>query len=452
MVTLGAGDRLMPLRVLVIDDERNIRLTLTALLQSFGCEAQAAATAAEAEAAVHAHRFDLAMLDLKLGNASGLDLLPRLLEAAPGLQVVLMTAFASVSTAVEAIRRGARDYLPKPFEPEQVRLLLGEIERERGMLHRIAELEARLAEVPEANFTTQSPVMQTVLAMARRVAVANAPVLLRGESGTGKGVLARFIHAQSARSKRPFAVVNCPTLSEELLASELFGHVRGAFTGAVADSAGRVMAAEGGTLFLDEIGDISPAIQARLLRFLQDHQYERVGDSRTRTADVRILAATNRVLEDEVRLGRFREDLLYRLNVIQLTLPPLRERAEDIPQLASGYLAHFSREQKRPDLRFAPDALSRLQTHPWRGNLRELRNAVERAVILTPGSVIDAALLPGSNPALRVEVGSDLTLEQLEREHILRVLARHGHPEEAARILGIDPATLWRKRKRWDEG
>ena len=331
-------------------------------------------------------------------------------------------------------------------------MILAEIERERGMLHRIAELEDRVNELPEATFITQSPAMQAVLDVARRVASANAPVLLRGESGTGKGVLARFIHRQSTRNKAPFAVVNCPTLSEELLASELFGHVRGAFTGAVSESSGRVMAAEGGTLFLDEIGEISPAIQARLLRFLQDHQYERLGESRTRTADVRIIAATNRVLEDEVRLGRFREDLLYRLNVIQLSLPPLRDRKEDIPHLATGYLGHFSREQKRPGLRFAPDALSRLSSHPWRGNLRELRNAIERAVILSPSPVIDAAQLPGSNPELRLEVGGDLTLEPLEREHILRVLARHGHPEEAARILGIDPATLWRKRKKWDEG
>ncbi|MES2638140.1 MAG: sigma-54 dependent transcriptional regulator [Myxococcota bacterium] len=442
----------MSLRVLVIDDERNIRLTLPALVQSMGHRSQAAATAPEALAALRAHTFDVALLDLKLGTVSGLDLLPRLLDVAPDLQVVLMTAFATIPTAVEAMRRGARDYLPKPFEPDQIRAILDEIARERGLRQRISELEDRLREVPEADFTTESPVMQGVLDLARRVAGAEAPVLLRGESGTGKGVLARFIHAHSPRASGPFAVVNCPTLSEELLAAELFGHVRGAFTGAVKDAQGRVEAAEGGTLFLDEVGEISPAVQARLLRFLQDHQFERVGDTRTRTANVRILAATNRVLEDEVRAGRFREDLLYRLNVIELTLPPLRDRKEDIPRLATGYLAHFARAQKGPALRFADDVLPRLLAHLWPGNLRELRNAVERAVILSTGNVLDARLLPGAIPPSdgASVLGADVPLETIEREHILRVLARHGRPEEAARVLGIDPATLWRKRKRWD--
>ena len=442
----------MGLRVLVIDDERNIRLTLPVLIESMGHHAQGAASGVEAEAALRAHRFDVALLDLKLGNVSGLDLLPRLLELSPGLQVVLMTAFASISTAVEAIRRGARDYLPKPFEPEQVRVLLDELARERSMQRRITELEDRLAEVPEADFSTESPAMRAVLELAPRVAAADAPVLLTGESGTGKGVLARYIHSLGARAAGPFAVVNCPTLSEELLASELFGHARGAFTGAVRDSPGRVEAAEGGTLFLDEIGEITPAVQARLLRFLQEHQYERVGETRTRTANVRIVAATNRELDEEVRRGRFRQDLLYRLNVLQLTLPPLRERREDIPRLAAGYLAHFAGVQRRPGMRFAPEVLPRLSAYAWPGNLRELRNAIERAVILAVGPVVDTRTLPGRAERAGVALGDDVTVEVIEREHILRVLARHGHPEEAARVLGIDPATLWRKRKRWDEG
>lgn len=439
-----------PLRVLVIDDERNIRLTLTALIESFGHDAQAAATAVEAEAAVQARRFDLALLDLKLGQTSGMVLLPRLLDAAPGMAVVLMTAFASIPTAIEAIRRGARDYLPKPFEPDQIRLLLDEVTRDREVSRRLDDLEQRLAEVPEADFATESPAMGAVLDLARRVAPSDASVLLRGESGTGKGVLARFLHAHSQRTDRPFVVVNCPTLSEELLASELFGHVRGAFTGAVKDTPGRVASAEGGTLFLDEIAEIAPSVQARLLRFLQDRQYERLGEARTRAADVRVVAATNRVLEEEVRLGRFREDLLYRLNVIQITLPPLRERREDVVHLATRYLAHFARLQRRRPMTFAADAIARLQSHGWPGNLRELRNVIERAVILAPGDVVDGALVGVGAQRERIEIGDDVTVEEVEREHILRVLARHGHPEEAARVLGIDPATLWRKRKRWE--
>jgi NtrC-family two-component system response regulator AlgB len=275
-------------------------------------------------------------------------------------------------------------------------------------------------------------------------------VLLRGESGTGKGVLARALHAFSPRRERPFAVVNCPTLTDELLASELFGHARGSFTGAVKDQPGRVEAAEGGTLFLDEIGEISPGLQAKLLRFLQERQFERVGETRTRTADVRIVAATNKDIEAEVKAGRFREDLLYRLDVVAVTVPPLRERAEDILPLARRFLGFFGRGREGKEL--SPGAERALVAYGWPGNVRELRNAMERAVILSPSRVLEAESLPERIAAHgdgAPVLGGDHTVDEIEREHILRVLARAPTAEEASRILGIDASTLWRKRKKY---
>jgi NtrC-family two-component system response regulator AlgB len=278
-------------------------------------------------------------------------------------------------------------------------------------------------------------------------------VLLRGENGTGKGVLARLLHATSARKDAPFVVVNCPTLTEDLLASEMFGHSRGAFTGAVRDQPGRVEAAEHGTLFLDEIGELPPSLQAKLLRFLQEKQFERVGETQTRTADVRVVAATNRDLEAEVKAGRFREDLLYRLNVIDVVVPPLRDRPEDILPLARQFLVFFSRAARKPVPQLAAETERALLAYPWPGNVRELRNALERAVILSASHTLGPHSLPeriAAHAAAAPVLGGDFTLDQIEREHILRVLARSKTQEEAARVLGVDASTLWRKRKKYD--
>src|SRR5919201_2157203 len=316
-----------PLRALVIDDEKNIRSMLTVCLEGVGCKVQQAANGGAALEALRHVPFDLALCDLRLGIESGLDLLPRLLAERPGLEVVVITAYATVDTAVEAMRRGAKDYLPKPFTPAQIRNLVERALERRTLTRRLYELEEQLEEAaPEAVLETASPRMQAGLDVIERTASHDVAVLLRGENGTGKGVLARLLHGRSQRRDRPFVVVNCPTLSEELLASELFGHARGAFTGEVKDQEGRVEAAEGGTVFLDEIGEISPGLQSKLLRFLPEKRFERVGETRTRAANVRIVAATNRDLEAEVKAGRFREDLLYRLNVIEIELPPLRDR------------------------------------------------------------------------------------------------------------------------------
>ena len=279
-------------------------------------------------------------------------------------------------------------------------------------------------------------------------------VLLLGENGTGKGVLARWLHAQSQRAGGPFVVVSCPTLSEELLAGELFGHVKGAFTGATRDREGRLEAAHGGTVFLDEVSEISLGLQAKLLRFLQEKQFERLGENRTRRVDVRVVAATNRHLEEEVKIGRFREDLFYRLNPVQITLPPLRERREDIPMLARGFLDFFARQIRRPTPELSSSALGALLSYAWPGNIRELRNVMERAMILWPSQVIEPEAFPeylaAKAPAMPV-LGGNYSLERIEREHILRVLARTATLEEAAHILGIDSSTLWRKRKKYEE-
>jgi len=442
-----------PLRVLVVDDEKNIRTTLSVCLEGLGCRSSEAATPEAALEALRVDPFDLCFLDLRLGQASGMELLPRLLAERPSLDVVVVTAYATFDTAVEAMKRGARDYLPKPFTPAQIRHVVVRTLERREMERRLLDLESRLGEAsPEVRLETASPRMRAAIEVVEKAAAHDVSVLLRGESGTGKGVLARMLHALSPRRDRPFVVVNCPTLSEELLASELFGHVKGAFTGAVRDQAGRVEAAEGGTVFLDEIGEISPALQAKLLRFLQERKFERVGENQTRSADVRIVAATNRDLEAEVKAGRFREDLLYRLDVVEVTVPTLRERPEDVLPLARSFLAFFARAARRPVPELSPAAEKALGAYAWPGNVRELRNAIERAVILSPGQVLLPEGLPGRisvQAAGSPVLGGDFTVEEVEKEHVLRVLARAPTLEDAARILGIDASTLWRKRRKY---
>lgn len=441
------------MNLLIVDDEAGLRRTLRLTLESMKHRVAEAASGQPALAAMTQERFDLVFLDLRLGRESGLDLLPQLFQAAPGVGVVVMTAFAAIDTAVEAMRRGAFDYLPKPFTPEQLRLLLTRWEQFRGLRVEVDDLREQMrTAVPEADLHTEEPAVLAALEVAFRVAPTDATLLLRGESGTGKGVLARAVHARSRRAGRPFVTVHCPSLSAELLESELFGHARGAFTGAIEATEGKVAAAEGGTLFLDEIGDLPLALQPKLLRFLQEKTYERVGETRTRTGDVRILAATNRDLQAEVLAGRFREDLLYRLNVIEVTLPPLRERRRDLPSLADHLLRFFARQSGKAVRAFSSEAMVAICRHGWPGNLRELRNAVERGVILTTDDEVGLAQLPaqvGNLPAAgRVEVGAAVTLELLEAEHIRRVLASSPSLEDAAQTLGIDPSTLYRKRKR----
>jgi NtrC-family two-component system response regulator AlgB len=442
------------MRILIVDDEKNIRSTLAVCLEGLGAEALAVGTGEAALSALGRQPYDLAFVDLALGTESGLDLLPKLLGEEANLGIVLITAYGTIETAVEAMRRGAWDYLPKPFTPAQIRHLVEKFRTQRHLTAKVAELERRLAEeVPDVDISSRSAAMHAVLDTAARVAATDAPVLITGENGTGKSILARAIHRQSGRASNPFVVTNCPTLSEELLASELFGHAKGAFTGAIRDQAGRVEVAEGGTLFLDEIGEIPPALQSKLLRFLQEKDFERVGETRTRHGDVRIIAATNRNLEADVKAGRFREDLFYRLNVVEVRMPPLRERREDILPLARAFLNTFTRHTRPVPPEISAAAALTLEQHDWPGNVRELRNTIERIAILWPSAVIEPEALPTRVPRAaqrRPTVGGDFTVDDVEREHILSVLERVPKVEDAAGLLGIDASTLWRKRKKYE--
>ncbi len=440
------------MRILIVDDEASIRKTTAIAVQTVGHEAVEAPTGARALKLAESEGFDVCFLDVKLGAEDGLAVLEKLRLASPGLAVVMFTAFANIATAVEAMRRGAFDFIPKPFTPEQIRQVLQKIARTRSLEQRVQQLESQLAgESPEIDLASAEPVVQRVLDIAFRAADTAATILIVGPSGTGKNVLAREIHRRSAQRERPFVTVNCPSLSKELLESELFGHVKGAFTGAVQDTFGKVAAAAGGTLFLDEIGEMPLEIQPKLLRLLQDREYERVGEVRPRKAELRVIAASNRNLVEDVKAGRFREDLFYRLNVITLALPGLHERPADLLRLAENYAGFFAHRLGKKLRGLAPEVIASFRAYAWPGNLRELRNVIERAVILAGGDTLALADLPeefSRQPESSVAVGARVTLDELEAEHLRRILAKSPTLDEAARTLGIDPATLYRKRQK----
>jgi NtrC-family two-component system response regulator AlgB len=441
------------LNILIVDDELNIRKTLSVCLETEGHTIVAVSNYRDALSENSRLSFDVAFVDLRLGTESGLDLIPALLAGSPWLKIIVITAYASIDTAVEAMKRGAADYIPKPFTPAQVKLVVQKVADLRSLEHRIDTLQADLNRLnPDVDMTTSSPVMQRALDLARQVAPTDAIVLLTGENGTGKSILARAMHGWSTRANKPFAEISCPALSAELLESELFGHVKGAFTGAVRDHSGRIAFCEGGTLFLDEIGDLPLSVQPKLLRFIQEREYERLGDHVTRKADVRLIAATNTNLEEAVKDHRFREDLFYRLNVIQIEIPPLRERPDDVVNLARRLLTFFGRSNHKASQRFTEDALQVLRRYSWPGNVRELRNVIERASILCNSESVGVEHLP--EKLLNVEEcpkpGDFASLDTIEETHIRRVLASTKSLQEAADILGIDQATLWRRRKRYN--
>ncbi len=448
-------------RILVVDDEKSILTTIDAVLKNLGHQVELAESGEMAITLMRKAVPDIILTDLRMDGMSGLDLLGKAREYFPTATVVMMTAYGTIDTAVSAMKNGAYDYLVKPFTPEQLEHLIEKIEDYRKLREENTKLRDQVDALSEPSaIVTQNARMQKVLDTAKKVAVTDSTILITGESGTGKTLLAKLMHDVSPRCKGPFAVVNCATLSENLLESELFGHVRGSFTGAVKDKMGRLQVADTGTVFLDEIGEISPSLQTKLLRFLQEREFERVGDTKTIRVDVRIIAATNKDLEKEVKEGRFREDLYFRLNVIDLHMPSLRQRPEDILTLADQLLARSFASTGRKPRSISEGARQAIQGYGWPGNIRELKNALERAAILCTGDQVTLEDLPdrvlehtqpgfATQTPLAAVTPGDISLEDIEKQHIRHVLSTATTLEEAAGILGINLSTLWRKRRRY---
>jgi len=447
---------------LVIDDDKTFRDATCLLIDSEGHYAQGVCSGELGLTELKEGKFDSVLLDLNLGTEKGLDILEQILKLRPNLPVVMFTAQGSVKNAVEAMRRGAVDFLEKPFTREQFHLVLARVQRVHQDKQKIERLEREVndsnAQSPEILLDSSTPLVKEVMNTLLRAAKTPASILILGESGTGKSVVARAIYQQSHLADRPFITVSCPSLSKELLESELFGHVKGAFTGALRDHWGKVKAAAGGTLFLDEIGDLPMEIQPKLLRLLQEREYERVGENVIRRAEVRIIAATSHDLKKRVAEGAFREDLYFRLNVITAEMPPLRLRPGDLIRFAGHFFKHFAALCGRRLEGFSEQASAAIRAYSWPGNLRELRNAIERAVIMAKGNKINLEDLPAelrgqTAPGAKgngapPEVGSLVSMEKLEEAHLRKVMERTSNLAEAAQVLGIDQATLYRKRKK----
>ncbi|GAB4345544.1 MAG: sigma 54-interacting transcriptional regulator [Desulfobulbaceae bacterium] len=443
------------IRILVVDDEQVHRFMLTSMLREWGWEAAEADDGTTAVEAVEQGPFDAILMDVRMTTMDGMEALRRIKAINPAIPVVIMTAYSSIDSAVEAIKMGAQDYLTKPLDFDRLRQTL-EVALRHKTGDETGDAGEEAADIVSGIIGTSGP-MRELLEMIRKVAPSDAGVLITGESGTGKELIASALHELSARSSGPLVKVNCAALSESLLESELFGHEKGAFTGADRRRDGRFVQADTGTIFLDEIGETTPSMQAKLLRVLQEHELQRVGGQETIRVDVRVIAATNRDLEQDVAAGRFREDLYYRLNVIALHAPPLRERREDIPLLAEHFLRRYAEKNRKTVAGITPECMDLLTRYPWPGNVRELENSIERGVILMRGEYLDVATMPlsiqrwaedhsGEEPA-----PEPATLKEAERQLIIRTLQETGgNRSEAARRLDITRKTLLNKIKAYN--
>jgi len=432
-------------KILIVDDEPVVRDSLGKWFAEEGFTVRAVGSAQEALNSFQPHTWDVALLDIKMPGIDGLELQRRLHESDPDLIVIVMTGYASVETAIQALKQGAYDYICKPFEPDELVHTINNALEHRRAKKEVVQLREHLQEVsPHFQLVGQSPAIKRVYEMIEMVAPTDSTVLITGESGTGKEVVARTIHEASARHLMPFVAIHCGGLTETLLESELFGHERGAFTGAQARRKGKFEAADGGTVFLDEIGDISLKTQTDLLRVLQDKEIVRIGSTTPFKVDFRCLAATNRDLQTMVKEGTFRFDLYYRLDVVNIQLPPLRERAEDIPSLAEYFLQKHAATMNKPVAGISRDAMTLLMKYNWPGNVRELQNAIERALVIGKGPEIVAADFPMQLSAPPQATGR--RLEDVARAHIERILEESGwNLTHAAETLGIDRSTLYSK-------
>jgi two-component system response regulator HydG len=439
-------------KILIADDEPSLRLMLRANLKA-DYDVFEVEDGLQAVMAVRQQFFDLVLMDIRMPGLDGLDALVQIKQISPGIVVFLMTAYESLETARTAVQRGASDYISKPVDVEELKAKINRLLEYRTLQRENIILKERLGEqFADSNIIARSPIMREVLENVALIAPTDATVLILGESGTGKELIANLIHERSSRASGPFVKLNCAAITETLLESELFGHERGSFTGATARKEGRFELADGGSFLLDEIGEMSSTTQTKLLRVLQEQQFERVGGTESISVDVRIIAVTNKDLEAEVKEGRFREDLYYRLNVVPIYLPPLRERREDIPLLAESFLKHYAAKDHRDVKQILPEALDMLMRHDWPGNVRELENTIEHGVIIARGELLTPEELP---TAIRQSAQSTHgmtigTLKEIEQECISRTLAQMGgNRTQTAKILGITRKTLQNKIKRY---